>query len=170
MIGLLSTTKVVAVTLFVTLCVGSWIGSVWYVTSLQTQLAANKQTIMKLETAVELQKTTIDQIRQDQRQIQSIASTLSAENRQREKEVDKLRERFEVSSSGRTRDVGNIAAAKPGLVEKAVNKGTANAIRCMEIASGAPLTKDEKNATRPDQINKECPSIANPNYKPATPN
>jgi hypothetical protein len=33
--------------------------------------------------------------------------------------------------------------AKPSLVENIINKGSANAIRCMELASGAELTQEE---------------------------
>jgi hypothetical protein len=45
-----------------------------------------------------------------------------------------------------------------------INKGSANATRCIEIASGAELTENEKNATKKSEINPECPSIANPSY------
>jgi len=43
-------------------------------------------------------------------------------------------------------------------------------LRCLEIASGSPLTDIERNAKLPSEINRECPNIANPNYKPATSN
>jgi hypothetical protein len=36
--------------------------------------------------------------------------------------------------------------------------------RCIEIATGSPLTESEINATKKSQINGECPSLANPNY------
>jgi hypothetical protein len=45
-----------------------------------------------------------------------------------------------------------------------MNKGSVNAQRCIEIASGAELTEKEKNATKKSEINSECPSIANPNF------
>ena len=38
--------------------------------------------------------------------------------------------------------------------------------RCVEIASGAPLTEAEINATKKSEINPECPALANPNYEP----
>jgi hypothetical protein len=79
-----------------------------------------------------------------------------------------LRDRFNANAKGEKRDWGKAAAEKPAQVERAVNRGTVNALRCLEIASGAPLTEAEKNATKPEEINKECPSIANPNYRPAT--
>ena len=82
------------------------------------------------------------------------------------KDLDSLRDRFNTAANGEKRDFGVAAAAKPTQVEIAVNRGTANALRCLEIASGAPLTDQEKNAKLPTEINKECPSMANPGYRP----
>jgi len=42
-------------------------------------------------------------------------------------------------------------------VEKIIDKASDNVLRCLEIASGSPLTEDEINATRKSQINNECP-------------
>jgi hypothetical protein len=81
--------------------------------------------------------------------------------------MENLKDRFTTSASGEKRNFGEAAAKKPASLERAVNRGTVNALRCLEIASGAPLTEAEKNATKPSEINRECPSLANPNYKPA---
>lgn len=59
-----------------------------------------------------------------------------------------------------------LAAKKPKLVQKIIDKASDNVLRCLEIVSGSPLLEDEINATKPSQINSECPDIANPNYKP----
>jgi hypothetical protein len=47
-----------------------------------------------------------------------------------------------------------------------MNKGSVNAKRCVELASGAEHTEAELKATRKSEINTECPSLANPNYVP----
>ena len=52
------------------------------------------------------------------------------------------------------------------VIERITNKGSDAAARCIEIASGAELTEQEINATKKSEINRECPSIANPNYVP----
>ena len=52
-------------------------------------------------------------------------------------------------------DIGNLAENKPGLVEKIINKASNSAARCMEIASGSPLTEEELNGAP----NRECPSF-----------
>ena len=54
-------------------------------------------------------------------------------------------------------DLGLLAAAKPASIERAVNRGTANAGRCFELLSGATLTDSEKEAENGDKFNKECP-------------
>ena len=61
-------------------------------------------------------------------------------------------------------ELGALAEAKPGLVQKLVNKGSANAARCFEILTGSPLSESERAATKKSEINSSCPDIANPNY------
>lgn len=56
-------------------------------------------------------------------------------------------------------DLGALAAAKPGLVERAVNGASEKAFRCFELASGAPLTDKERNAENGKAFNSECPWI-----------
>ena len=52
------------------------------------------------------------------------------------------------------------------MIQRIINKASAAALRCVEISSGSPLTEKEINATKKSEINRECPSIANPNYIP----
>ncbi|MDP6845991.1 MAG: hypothetical protein QF460_03480, partial [Candidatus Nanoarchaeia archaeon] len=63
-------------------------------------------------------------------------------------------------------DFGQLAEARPALVVKIVNKERGNAKRCMEIASGSPLTEEEIAVTKKSQANLDCPRLANPNYVP----
>jgi hypothetical protein len=63
-------------------------------------------------------------------------------------------------------ELGALAEAKPKLVEKIVDNGTKDVLRCFEIVSGSPLTKEELNAVKKSQTNSSCRDIANPNYIP----
>ena len=63
-------------------------------------------------------------------------------------------------------ELGALAEAKPKLVEKIVDKGTKDVLRCFEIVSGSPLTEEELNAVKKSQTNSSCRGIANPNYIP----
>jgi len=78
------------------------------------------------------------------------------------KDLDDLDKRF----NKKGRDIGKYAIEKPKVIERIINKGSIAATRCVEIAGGAPLTEQEKTATKKSEINRECPSIANPNYVP----
>lgn len=61
-------------------------------------------------------------------------------------------------------ELGFLASQRPGLVENIINDATDEVGRCFEIATGAPLTQQEIDATLPSEINSECPDIANPSF------
>ena len=63
-------------------------------------------------------------------------------------------------------DLAFLAENKPGLVEKVIDKGSKDMLRCLEIVSGSPLTEEELNVTKKSKANTQCPDIANPNYIP----
>lgn len=136
----------------------------WYVTSLKADLAVSQENTKKMIEAVEEQKATIAQMQKDQADISRINKELAADIRSHQKDVKDLEGRFNTTSSGQARNFGAAAAAKPESIQRAVNRGTKNALRCLEIASGSSLTDSEKNAKTEYEINKECPSLANPNY------
>jgi len=144
-------------------------GGIWYVTGLRADLVTSQANAKQLADSVDKQKETIADIQKNQTKINEINKELAAAVKSHSKDIAGLNDRFNTKANGDKRDFGTTAAAKPGLVEKLVNAGSENAARCFEIASGAPLTDREKHAKLPTEINKECPSLANPNYKP-TPN
>lgn len=141
-------------------------GAGWYVTSLKANLAIAEENSKKLMDAVQLQQSAIDKLREDHNRVAKAHIDLRAEDKIQQRELNTLKEKFSKSSSasGKPRDVAVIAARKPELVESIINKATANSFRCMEIATGAPLTKEEQNAVKPNEINTSCASIANPSY------
>lgn len=138
----------------------------WYVTGLRADLAVSEENAKKMAVAVELQKQVIEQIKADQAQIQQLNAELSSTVKAQKKDMQALSDRFSTSADGSKRDIGELAVTKPDSIERAINRGTVNALRCIEIASGAPLTEAEQNATKSNEINKECPALANPKYKP----
>ena len=78
------------------------------------------------------------------------------------KEYPDLDKRF----NKKGRDFGKLAIEKTKVIERIINGASDKAIRCVEIAGGSPLTAEEIAATKKSEINRECPSIANPNYVP----
>lgn len=139
----------------------------WWITGLRADLAIRENNERILSDSVKQQQETIKQIQADQARIAQSNAELSGVIRMQNRDLDDLRNRFNTNAKGESRNFGSTAAAKPEAAQRAVNRGTINAYRCMEIASGAPLTPDELKAQTPSEINRECPSIANPGYKPA---
>ena len=124
-------------------------GGYWYVQKLQKDNAILKSNQIKLETAVAESNQVIEQQSKD---LKKIRSTL--------KEVEELNDRLQADKDSLNKrlgkhDIGNLAENKPGLVEKIINKASDSAARCVEIASGSPLTEEELNGTP----NRECPSF-----------
>ena len=146
---------------------GGLAGGVTYVYKLKADLATSEANNFKLEGSVEEQKAVIaqqaldiDNIRTAMKEQAELAKRLNAS-------IKDLRNKFnKVNASGEKRDIGNLAEQKPKLMQRSINRGTKNALRCMEIAMGSPLTEKEKNAVKKSQINPECPDVANPNYVP----
>lgn len=142
-------------------------GGFYYVTGLRADLAVSEINNQKMLEAVDLQQAAITQMRAEQEAIRAaneeLANTVKSANR----DMGALKDRFSTNADGSARDIGQLAVVKPASIERAINRGTTNALRCIEIASGAPLTDAERRANTPSEINKECPSIANPNYRPA---
>lgn len=142
-------------------------GGLWYVTNLKADLAISEQNAERLKDGIRDQQALMEQMRQDIAKIQQINQDLQNATARYRADVDALSRKFSQDARGNPRDFGQFAAEKPDLVEKLVNRGTRNAMRCLEIASGAPRTEQELAAKNASEINKECPSIANPNYRPA---
>ena len=124
-------------------------GGYLYVTKLQKDNAILKSNQIKLESAVEDQKSVIEQQTKDLKKIRDTLTKVEEINKKLQADRDSLNKRL-----GK-HDIGNLAENKPGLVEKIINKASDSAARCVEIASGSPLTEEELNGTP----NRECPSF-----------
>jgi len=124
-------------------------GGYLYVTKLQKDNAILKINQVKLESAVDNQNIVIEQQTADLKKIRSTIKRIEVVNAKLQADRDSLNKRL-----GK-HDIGNLAENKPGLVEKIINKASDSAARCMEIASGSPLTEEELNGTP----NRECPSF-----------
>ena len=124
-------------------------GGYLYVQKLQKDNATLKANQIKLESAVEDQKAVIESQAEDFKKIRSTLTRIEQENNKLKKDKQDLSKRL-----GK-HDIGNLAENKPGLVERIINGASKSAARCVEIASGSPLTEEELNGTP----NRECPSF-----------
>ena len=137
-------------------------GGGFYVFKLQKDNAILKANAIKMESAISEQKELIENQKKDFQEILNANKEMNLLVSNLKKDLEDLDKRF----NKKNRDFGKLAIQRTEAIERIMNKGSDNAARCIEIASGSPLTEEEKNATLKSEINTECPSIANPNYVP----
>jgi chromosome segregation ATPase len=153
-----STVKIILVGLIISSIAGAGL----YVMKLRSDNAILKANQIELERSIESQKELLQKQKQDFEDILESNKQLNKLINTLKKDLDELDKRF---NKGK-RDVGKLAIEKTAPVERIFNKGSDNAIRCIELASGAPHTEEELKATKKSQINPECPALANPSYVP----
>ncbi len=137
-------------------------GAGMYVMKLRSDNAILKANQVQLESAIEDQAKVLEQQKKDFDAIMESNKKLNILINTFKKDLDELDKRF----NKKKRDVGKLAIERTQSVERVINKGSDNAARCVELASGAEHTEDELKATLKSQINPECPALANPNYVP----
>jgi chromosome segregation ATPase len=133
-----------------------------YVMKLRADNATLKANQFKLEKGIESQTKLLEQQKQDFNAIMESNKKLNALVMTFKKDLDDLDKRF----NKKKRDFGKLAIQRTEAIERIMNKGSKNAKRCVELASGAEHTEEELKATRKSEINPECPSLANPNFVP----
>ena len=137
-------------------------GGGFYVVKLQKDNAILKANAIKMESAITEQKQLIENQKKDFEAILTANKEMNELIGNLKKDFADLDKRF----NKKNRDVGLLAIQKTKAIERITNAASVKANRCIEIASGSPLTEKEINATKKSEINTECPSIANPNYIP----
>ena len=137
-------------------------GAAIYVNKLRSDNAILKANQVKLESAIEDQTKVLEQQKKDFNAIMESNKKLNVLINTFKQDLDDLDKRF----NKKQRDIGKLAIEKTKAIERIINKGSANAARCVELASGAEHTEAELKATKKSEINPECPSLANPNYVP----
>lgn len=145
--------------MFIIMLVGGAAGA-WYYNDTQERIKILTENNAKLETAVQTNEAAL--------KAQTAAfESMQQENARLQKEFTAINDRNRALENRLSRhDIGAAGLARPSLTEKRLNQGTANAQRCMEIFTGAPLTESELAATKPSEINPECWRDANPNFNP----
>ncbi len=122
----------------------SLLGAGAYVIKLQRDNGILKANAEKLESAIGEQKQLIENQKKDFTEILDANKKMNELVGNLKKDMDDLDKRFNKNN----RDIGKLAFEKPAVVERLINKGTVKASRCIEIASGSPLTEIEKMLQR----------------------
>ena len=148
--------------IFTLLVIAGIAGAGMYVMKLRADNAILKANQIQLEQSIKSQAKVLAQQKEDFTEILEANKEMNKLVKNLQQDLRSLDKRF----NKKDRDVGKIATKRPSLVEKIINNASDRAKRCVEIASGAPLTEAEINATKKSEINPECPALANPNYEP----
>ena len=137
-------------------------GGGFYVMKLRADNEILKANAIKMEQAITEQKQLIENQKKDFQAILTANNEMNELVNNLKKDLDDLDNRFNKGG----RDFGKLAIEKTETIQRIINGASDKVLRCVEIAGGAPLTEQELNATTKSEINRECPSIANPNYVP----
>lgn len=131
----------------------------YYLINLKSNLQVEKNNVELLKKVVSNQqeivynmKSEIDQVRESQT---SIIDKVLADG----EKITSLQSRIDADRLER------LSKARPKSIERIVNRGTKNAMRCLEIASGSPITTQELEVRLLSDANKEC-SWIHPNLNP----
>jgi alanyl-tRNA synthetase len=96
--------------------VAGWSAS--YIKYQANEIAILKANSIVLKGKIEEQNASIDNYLAKQKETTEQINALAAQNQEAAREVNQLRDTFQRHS------LGNLALAKPGLIEKVINKGT----------------------------------------------
>jgi predicted negative regulator of RcsB-dependent stress response len=112
------------------------------------------------ELAQQQAEAAVESLKRDMVEIQAQFTKVTSEFKVAQGRVDALENKLS------EHEIGNLAQKKPKLIEKIVDKGTKDVLRCYEILTGSPLTEDEIAVTKKSKANTTCSDVANPNYRP----
>lgn len=119
-------------------------GGYFYVQSLRHQLQAAVEVQQKLEDALQAKEMIITKMKDDVDNIRKINVELNSRFISAQKDVTELEKKFR-DAQGRQRDLEKIAKEQPNALQDRINRGTKFALRCNELATGAPLKPEDDN-------------------------
>ena len=112
------------------------------------------------ELAQQQAELAVESLKRDMVEIQAQFTEVSAKFAVAKGRVDALEGKLS------EHEIGDLAQKKPKLIEKIIDKGTQDVLRCYEILTGSPLTEEEIAVTKKSKANTTCSDVANPNYRP----
>ncbi len=112
------------------------------------------------ELAQQQAEAAVESLKRDMVEIQAQFTAVSSKFEVAKGRVDALENKLS------EHEIGDLAQKKPKLIEKIIDKGTKDVLRCYEILTGSPLTEDEIAVTKKSKANTTCSDVANPNYRP----
>lgn len=106
----------------------------------------------KLQQTIQIQSKLVEHKEEELIQIKQINKKYQISIKEQTQKINDLRTKFNETQTGDKRDLGKLAIAKPGLIQKIINSGTKNVGRCIELQTGAEPYEGEKNAECQESI------------------
>ena len=125
-------------------------GGYFYIQALEGKLEAAAEVQQRMEGVITQQKAQMDRQNEDIQKMQEINAEITKDFIKTQQEASDLRTKVAAPR------LTAASIANAGDVQMKINRGTKAAFRCNEIATGAPLTKDEKSGTMKNTI---CPEL-----------
>ena len=134
------------------------VGFVWYTNRLESKLDQAQQDLIAsqhnevtLKGALETQSETLKTKEQEHVAVIKLSSDIRSIAKAQANEVKGLNDKLNVKASGQSRDLGELARAKPQIVQGIINRATDDVNRCFEILTGSPVKEGE--------VNNECKDL-----------
>jgi hypothetical protein len=131
-------------------------GGYFYVQTLETKLQLAAEVQAKMEGVIEKQNLAMDNLKADVERMGKAQADLGQKILETTQSTQDLNKKFIQDAEGRERNLAAMANAQPNETEAKVNRGTKDALRCNEITTGSPLTKDEQSGKVQNNI---CPEL-----------
>lgn len=132
------------------------VGFAWYTNRLESKLDKAQQDLIvsqhnevTLKEAIETQGETL----KTKEHVIKLSSDLRIIAKAQAHEVKGLDDKLNVKANGQARDLGELARAKPQIVQGIINRATDDVNRCFEILTGSPVKEGE--------VNNECKDLVN---------
>lgn len=133
-------------------------GFIWYMNHLESKLDDAQQDLVilqrneiELREALETQGETLMTKELEHVAVVNLSNDLRGVASAQAKEIKELNNRLNVKANGQSRDLGELARAKPAVVQGIVNRATDDVNRCFEILTGATVKEGE--------VNNECKDL-----------
>lgn len=137
------------------------VGFAWYTNRLESKLDQVRQDLIVsqhnevvLKEALETQGEMLKTKELEHVTVIKLSSDLRSIAKAQAHEVKELNDKLNVKANGQSRDLGEIARAKPQIVQGIINRATDDVNRCFEILTGSPVKEGEVNNECKDLINR----------------
>lgn len=135
-------------------------GGILYYTSTQNKIEELTSVVSTLRSNLEQANTINEQNIETIDALQTSYAEIQLQYTRAEEDINSARvENTRLRDILSEHNIEYLAVSRPSLVQRIINNGSADALRCMELLSGSPLTESERNAETNREFNSVCPDL-----------